>query len=208
MSNKVELEIGGRTLTFTTGHVAKQANGAVTVQYGDSMVISTVCAEKEPKEGFDFFPLTVEYREKSYAAGKIPGGFFKREARPSEKEILSARAIDRPIRPLFPDDFKGETQCITYVVSHDQLNDTDILAINGTAAALAISDAGVDRRTHAARHSQWRGRARRVHVGALLCDPHRRGLDGRAGHARAGLGLDAARTALVCRTQQKTVTIL
>ncbi|MCK4573360.1 MAG: polyribonucleotide nucleotidyltransferase, partial [candidate division Zixibacteria bacterium] len=140
MPHKVEIEIGGRTLTIGTGHLAKQANGAVTVQYGESMVISSVCADKEPRLGFDFFPLTVEYREKSYAAGKIPGGFFKREARPSEKEILSARAIDRPIRPLFPDDFMGETQCITYVVSHDQQNDTDILAMNGTAAALAISD--------------------------------------------------------------------
>ena len=140
MSHKVELELGGRTLTIETGHLAKQANGAVTVRYGDSMVLSTVCAETEPKRGFDFFPLTVEYREKSYAAGKIPGGFFKREARPSEKEILSARIIDRPIRPLFPKDFKGETQCINFIISHDQQNDTDILALTGTAAALAISD--------------------------------------------------------------------
>ena len=140
MSHKVELEIGGRTLIIENGKLAKQANGAVTVQYGDSMVISTVCADTEPKLGFDFFPLTVEYRERSYAAGKIPGGFFKREGRPSEKEILSARIIDRPIRPLFPDDFKGETQCISYIISHDQQNDTDILALIGTGAALAVSD--------------------------------------------------------------------
>ncbi len=140
MTHKVELEIGGRTLTIETGKLAKQANGAVTVRYGDSMVISTVCAQTEPRRGFDFFPLTVEYREKSYSAGKIPGGFFKREARPSEKEILSARLIDRPIRPLFPKDFKGETQCINFIISHDQENDTDILALIGTAASLAISD--------------------------------------------------------------------
>ncbi len=140
MSYKVEFELGGRTMTIESGKMAKQANGAVTVRYGDSMVVATVCAMTEPKTGQDFFPLTVEYREKSYAAGKIPGGFFKREGRPSEKEILSARIIDRPIRPLFPDDFKGETQCISYVISHDQKNDTDVLALTGTAAAIAISD--------------------------------------------------------------------
>ncbi|MGD8605438.1 MAG: polyribonucleotide nucleotidyltransferase, partial [Anaerolineales bacterium] len=138
--HKVEFELGGRPMTIECGKLAKQANGAVTVRYADSMVISTVCADTEPKRGFDFFPLTVEYREKSYAAGKIPGGFFKREGRPSEKEILSARIIDRPIRPLFPEDFRGETQCISYVISHDQQNDTDILALIGTGAAIAISD--------------------------------------------------------------------
>jgi polyribonucleotide nucleotidyltransferase len=140
MVHSVEIEIGGRTMTIETGKMAKQSNGAVTVRYGDSMVISTVCAQTEPKVGQDFFPLTVEYREKSYAAGKIPGGFFKREGRPSEKEIVSARIIDRPIRPLFPDDFFCETQCITFIVSHDQKNDTDIMALIGTSAALAVSD--------------------------------------------------------------------
>ncbi|MEA2031710.1 MAG: polyribonucleotide nucleotidyltransferase [candidate division Zixibacteria bacterium] len=140
MTNRVEFEFGGRTMIIESGHLAKQANGAVTVRYGDSMVLSTVCAQSEPKVGFDFFPLTVEYREKTYAAGKIPGGFFKREGRPSEKEVLSCRIIDRPIRPLFPKDFRGETQCINFVVSHDQENDTDILALTGTGAALAISD--------------------------------------------------------------------
>ena len=140
MIHKVELEIGGRTMIIECGRMAKQSNGAVTVRYGDSMVISTVCAMTEPKLGQDFFPLTVEYREKTYAAGKIPGGFFKREARPSEKEILSARMIDRPIRPLFPEDFRGETQCITFVISHDQKNDTDVLAITGTSAAMGVSD--------------------------------------------------------------------
>ncbi|MFZ5981765.1 MAG: polyribonucleotide nucleotidyltransferase [Candidatus Zixiibacteriota bacterium] len=145
MSYKVEMELGGRQLIIESGHLAKQANGAVTVRYGDSMVISTVCSDPEPKLGSDFFPLTVEYRERAYAAGKIPGGFFKREGRPSEKEILSARIIDRPIRPLFPDDFKGETQCITYIISHDQKNDTDILALIGTGACLAVSDIPVSK---------------------------------------------------------------
>jgi len=109
------------------------------------MIISTVCSNTEPRIGFDFFPLTVEYREKAYAAGKIPGGFFKREGRPSEKEVVSARIIDRPIRPLFPDDFKGETQVINFIISHDRENDTDVLALVGTGAALAISDIPIEK---------------------------------------------------------------
>jgi len=157
MSHKVEFEIGGRTMIIESGKVAKQANGAVTVRYGDSMVISTVCSGTEPKIGFSFFPLTVEYREKAYAAGKIPGGFFKREGRPSEKEILSARIIDRPIRPLFPDDFQSETQCISYIVSHDQQNDTDILALVGTAAAIAISDVPISKTIAGVRVAQVNG---------------------------------------------------
>lgn len=140
MSHRVEMELGGRTLIIESGKLAKQANGAVTVQYGDSMVVSAACANTEPKLGIDFFPLTVEYREKSYAAGKIPGGFFKREGRPSEKEVLSARLIDRPIRPLFPADFRGETQLINFIISHDQKNDTDVMALTATGASLAISD--------------------------------------------------------------------
>lgn len=145
MSHKVEFEFGGRTMTIESGHLAKQANGAVTVQYGGSMVLSTVCASSEPKEGFDFFPLTVEYRERAYAAGKIPGGFFKREGRPSEKEIISCRIIDRPIRPMFPKDFRCETQVINFIVSHDQENDTDVLAMTGSGAALMISDVPFER---------------------------------------------------------------
>lgn len=140
MSHKVEFELGGRQMIIETGKLAKQANGAATVQYGDTMVISTICAQKEPRLGFDFFPLTVEYREKAYAAGKIPGGFFKREARPSEKEILSARIIDRTIRPLFPANFRGETQVINFIISHDQQNDSDIVALNATSVAIAVSD--------------------------------------------------------------------
>ncbi len=145
MTHKVEIELGGRTLTIESGKLARQANGAVTVRYCDSMIISTVCSNTEPRIGFDFFPLTVEYREKAYAAGKIPGGFFKREGRPSEKEVVSARIIDRPIRPLFPDDFKGETQVINFIISHDRENDTDVLALVGTGAALAISDIPIEK---------------------------------------------------------------
>lgn len=145
MSHKVEFEFGGRTMVIESGKMAKQANGAVTVRYGDSMVVTTVCATKEPREGIDFFPLTIEYREKSYSAGKIPGGFFKREARPSEKEILSARMIDRPLRPLFPKDFRGDTQCMTLVVSHDGQNDTDMMAMIGSSAAIAVSDVPIEK---------------------------------------------------------------
>ncbi|MCP4634147.1 MAG: polyribonucleotide nucleotidyltransferase [candidate division Zixibacteria bacterium] len=140
MVSKVELEIGGKTLSIETGKVAKQANGSTMVQLGETVTLSAVCATDKPREGQDFFPLTIDYREKSYAAGKIPGGFFKREGRPSEKEILSMRVIDRPIRPLFPDDFKNEVQCHNIVLSSDQENDSDLLAFIGTAASLAISD--------------------------------------------------------------------
>ncbi len=140
MVHSIELEIGGKKLYLETGRIAKQANGAVWVRLEDTIVLSAVCADRDPVEGQDFFPLTVDYREKSYAAGKIPGGYFKREGRPSEKEILAMRIIDRPIRPLFPDDFKNEVQCHNLVLSSDQQNDADILALIGTGAALAVSD--------------------------------------------------------------------
>ncbi len=140
MVQRVELEIGGKTLSIETGKVAQQANGSTMVRLGDTVTLSAVCAADKPMEGQDFFPLTVDYREKAYAAGKIPGGFFKREGRPSEKEILSMRIIDRPLRPLFPDDFKNEVQCHNIVLSSDQQNDADILAFIGTAASLVISD--------------------------------------------------------------------
>ncbi|MFI5253038.1 MAG: polyribonucleotide nucleotidyltransferase [Bacteroidota bacterium] len=135
-----EIEIGGRMLSIETGRFAKQADGAVMVRYGETMVLATVVANKEAKEGQDFFPLQVEYREKTSAVGKIPGGFFKREGRPSEKEILSSRIIDRPIRPMFPEDFKCETQVMLSVFSSDQENDGDILGAIGASAALIISD--------------------------------------------------------------------
>ena len=135
-----EREIGGRLLSIEYGRVARQANGSAVVRYADTMVIATATCSKEPREDLDFFPLSVEYQEKTYAAGKIPGGFFKREGRPREKEILSARLIDRPIRPLFPKNFKNDTQIVVFVVSSDQENDSDILGAIGASAALCISD--------------------------------------------------------------------
>jgi polyribonucleotide nucleotidyltransferase len=140
MEIKKEIELNGRTLSVSTGKFAKQADGAVMVRYGDTMVLATVVSAREPKEGQDFFPLQVEYREKTAAAGKIPGGFFKREGRPTEKEILSSRLIDRPIRPLFPDGYMNETQLLVTVYSSDQENDSDVLGGIGASAALLISD--------------------------------------------------------------------
>ena len=140
MSHSVEVDLGGRTITLETGAMAKQANGAVVVRSGDSVVLVTACMSDEPKPGAGFFPLTVDYREYTYAAGKIPGGFIKREGRPSEKEILTSRLIDRPIRPLFPEGFLNETQVIAMVLSADPEQDPNSLAIAGAAAALALSD--------------------------------------------------------------------
>ena len=134
-----EIEWGGRKLVLETGKVARQADGAVIVTYGETSVLCTVVGEKVAKPGLDFFPLSVHYQERAYAAGKIPGGFFKREARPSEKETLTSRLIDRPIRPLFVKGFKNETQVILTVLSHDQINDPDIPALIGASAALTIS---------------------------------------------------------------------
>ena len=133
-------ELNGKSLTLETGLMAKQADGAVLVQYGDTVILATVVASKNPVEYRGFFPLSVEYREKAYAAGKIPGGFFKREGRPHEKEVLSARLIDRPIRPLFPDGFLSEVQVVVTVLSADKENDPDVLGIIGASAALSISD--------------------------------------------------------------------
>ena len=135
-----QIEIGGRLFSIETGRFAKQANGSAMVRYGDTMVLVTAVASPEAKPDQDFFPLQVEYREKTSAAGKFPGGYIKREGRPTEKEILSSRLIDRPIRPLFPGDFKNETQVIAFVLSHDGENDADVLAAVGASAALTISD--------------------------------------------------------------------
>lgn len=139
-----ETEINGLKFSIETGRFAKQANGAVMVRYGDTMVLVTAVAADEPKEDLDYFPLQVEYREKTSAAGKFPGGYVKREGRPTEKEILSARLVDRPIRPLFPKDFKNETQVIAFVFSYDGENDPDVLAAVGASAALSISDIPFD----------------------------------------------------------------
>jgi len=131
---------GGKRLVFETGRMAKQASGAALVSTGETVVLATAVASPDPREGIDFFPLTVDYREYTYAGGRIPGGFIKREGRPSEKEILTARQIDRPIRPLFPDGFRNETQVIALVFSADKQNDPDVIGINAAAAALALSD--------------------------------------------------------------------
>ncbi len=144
MKLRKEIEIGGRLLSLETGKLAKQADGAVMVQYGETMVLATVVAAKEPEADDDYFPLQVEYREKTSAAGKIPGGFFKREGRPTEKEILSSRIIDRPLRPMFPKNFRCETQVILTVFSSDQEHDGDILGAVGASAALMISDIPFD----------------------------------------------------------------
>jgi polyribonucleotide nucleotidyltransferase len=137
--HKVEVEWGGRPLILETGKIARQADGAVLATYGETVVLATVVSAKEPKPGFDFFPLTVNYQEKTFAAGKIPGGYFKREGRPTEKETLVSRLIDRPIRPLFADGYKNDTQVIVTVVQHDLENDPDIVAIVATSAALTLS---------------------------------------------------------------------
>jgi polyribonucleotide nucleotidyltransferase len=137
---KKEIELGGRLFSIETGKYAKQANGSVMVRYGDTMVLVTAVAASEAKEGLDYFPLQVEYREKTSAAGKFPGGYIKREGRPTEKEILSARLCDRPIRPLFPESFNNETQVVAMVFSYDGENDADVLAACGASAALTISD--------------------------------------------------------------------
>ncbi len=140
MSHTVEIDLGGRQITLETGRMAKQANGAVVVRCGDSVVLVSACMSEEPKPNAGFFPLTVDYREYTYAAGKIPGGFIKREGRPSEKEILTSRLIDRPVRPLFPEGFLNETQIIAMVLSADPEQDPNSLAVVGAGAALAISD--------------------------------------------------------------------
>ncbi|MGB6191650.1 MAG: polyribonucleotide nucleotidyltransferase, partial [Terracidiphilus sp.] len=143
MSTKHEVAVelaGGKRLVFETGRIAKQASGAALVTTGETVVLATAVASPDQREGIDFFPLTVDYREYTYAGGRIPGGFIKREGRPSEKEILTARQIDRPIRPLFPDGFRNETQVIALVFSADKENDPDVVAINAAAAAVALSD--------------------------------------------------------------------
>src|SRR5579863_6394424 len=136
---KVKLNWCGRELTLETGRIARQADGAVFASWGETTVLATVVAAKEPKPGQDFFPLTVHYQEKTFAAGRIPGGYLKREGRPSERETLTSRLIDRPIRPLFPDGFRCETQIIVTVLSHDLETDSDILAMIASSAALTLS---------------------------------------------------------------------
>src|ERR1051325_2266841 len=135
-----EVSVGQNTLRLETGKLAKQAGGSVIVRYGDSVVLVTACRSAAAREGIHFLPLTVDYREYTYASGRIPGGFFKREGKPAEKEVLTSRVIDRPIRPLFPSGWRYETQIIALVLSADTENDTDVLAITGASAALALSE--------------------------------------------------------------------
>ena len=139
--HRVELDWGGRKLVLETGKIARQADGAVVATYGESKVLATVVAAKEPREGVDFLPLTVDYQEKFYAAGRIPGGYFKREGRPTEKETLVSRLIDRPVRPLFAPGWRNETQVIVTTLSHDLENDPDVLAMIASSAALTLSGA-------------------------------------------------------------------
>src|SRR5271166_1233434 len=138
------MELGGRTLTIETGELARQASGSAFVRYGDTCVLAAVTASANPREGIEFFPLTVDYEERMYAAGKIPGGFIKREGRPSEKATLSARLIDRPIRPLFPDGFRHDIHIVNTVLSVDPDVDPDVVALVASGAALALSDIPFD----------------------------------------------------------------
>src|ERR1035438_9026394 len=138
--HKFEIDLDGRKLTIETGKIAKQSSGSVVVRWGDSVVLVSACSAARPKPNQSFFPLTCDYREYTYAAGKIPGGYIKREGRMSEKETLTSRLIDRPIRPLFPEGFLTETQIIAMVLSADPEQDPNSLAIAGAAAALGISD--------------------------------------------------------------------
>jgi polyribonucleotide nucleotidyltransferase len=158
MIHTVQLDINGHPFSLETGKVAKQADGAVVVRHGGTVVLATCVAAKTAKDGQDFFPLTVEYRERAYAGGRIPGGYFKREGAPVKKEILTSRLIDRPIRPLFPDGFTNEVQVICLVVSGDQENDPDILAMNGASAALCLSGMPFDGPVGAVRVGQVDGR--------------------------------------------------
>ncbi len=154
---RVELPLGRHTLSIETGRMAKQADGAVLVRLGDTVVLTTACAAREPRPGIDFLPLTVDYRESNYAAGKIPGGFFKREGRPNEKEVLTCRVIDRPLRPLFPEGYGCETQIVSLLLSADLENDSDHLAITGASAALFISDIPFETPIAAVRVGYWDG---------------------------------------------------
>ena len=143
-TGRVEIDLPGRPISIETGRLARQANGAVVVRCGDTVVLVTATMSSAPREGIDFFPLTCDYEEKMFAAGKIPGGFFKREGRPGERAILTARLMDRPIRPLFPKGFRNDVQVIATVLSTDQDNTPDILAVTGAGAALGISDIPFD----------------------------------------------------------------
>ena len=168
--HKVMVDLGGQTLTISTGKMAKLAGGSAVVQLGGTMVLVASSAAKTPKLGLDFVPLTVDYRERTYAAGKIPGGFFKREGRPTEKEMLTSRLIDRPIRPLFSKQFPYETQVMATVVSSDQENDADVLGIIGGSVVAVPVRHPVPR---AVRRGAHRACGRRVRRHADVCPARR-----------------------------------
>ena len=152
---RVTMLVGSQELSLETGRLAKQADGSVIVRLGDTVVLTTACGQTDPRPGVDFLPLTVDYREQNYAAGKIPGGFFKREGRPTEKETLTSRMIDRPLRPLFPDGYRCETQVIAFLLSADLVNDSDTLAITGASTALCLSDIPFSTPVAALRVGYW-----------------------------------------------------
>src|ERR1700687_1157465 len=156
MAHKVSVEVGGRPLTFETRKEARQARGGVWGQYGETVVLCTACMDSRETEK-DFLPLTVDYREYTYSAGKIPGGFFKREGRPSEREILVSRLIDRPMRPLFPEAWRNETQIVAMVLSADSENDPDVIALTGASAAAFCSDLPFERPIAAVRVGLLKG---------------------------------------------------
>src|SRR5690554_4006037 len=139
MPEEFEIEIGGRTMRFEVAELAQQANGSVLTRYGDTTVLTTAVMAKQPREGIDFFPLLVDYEERQYAVGRIPGGWFKPEGRPSEAATLAARMVDRPLRPLFPEGFRNDVQVVATVLSVETDNEPDIVALNGASAALCIS---------------------------------------------------------------------
>src|ERR1700758_3861236 len=155
--HQVTVDVGGRPLILETGKIAKQANGAIVARYGDTVVLTTACMAPTANDR-DFLPLTVDYRENTYSAGKIPGGFFKREGRPSEREILTSRLIDRPMRPLFPDSWRNETQILAMVLSADSENDPDVIAVTAASAAAYISDLPFEKPIAAVRIGRLEGR--------------------------------------------------
>src|SRR4249920_1781723 len=154
---RYEIQVGRTPITIETGRMAKQADGATLVRMGDTVVFVAACAAKEPKPGIDFLPLTVDYRENNFAAGKIPGGFFKREGRQNEKEILTSRMIDRPLRPLFPEGYACETQVVGLLLSADMENDSDTLAIIGASTSLLLSEIPYTEAVAAVRVGYWDG---------------------------------------------------
>ena len=186
---KREIQIGQHTLSIETGRLAKQSDGGVVVRMGDTMVLVTACHASSPREGIDFLPLTVDYREYTYASGRIPGGFFKREGKATEKETLTSRVIDRPIRPLFAAGWSYETQVIAFVLSADKDHDSDVLALTGASAALALSEMPL-REDH--RRCSRRARRRPVHrqpdLPPAQAEPPRSGRGRQQGRHRDGRG--------------------